>query len=138
MIARPDPKPERKRGNRPRRHIDRDVGLAALLSRAPCWACGRPSANADHIIPRGAPHFGDDHPDNLALLCGSGTAGCHGAKHGSPYVDEAGRRWTTEDVMRAIGEEIARRPPVQRYIFDKLGEGPGREFLRRHYYLEVE
>ena len=45
-----------------------------------CCLCGTPVARDDdsihHRIPRG--RGGSNTPDNLLLLCGSGTTGCHG------------------------------------------------------------
>jgi hypothetical protein len=88
-------------------------------------------------VPRGAPHFGDDVDANLLPVCGSGTMGCHGAFHGSPYVDGRGRRWTQADVARRLGLAIADRRDILSYVLGKLGDQAGREFLRRRYHLEV-
>lgn len=46
-----------------------------------CQVCGlvwryQPGLSIHHIVPRG--QGGDDVPANFALLCGHGTAGCHG------------------------------------------------------------
>jgi hypothetical protein len=49
----------------------------AQLAREPrCRECGRPAAQADHIIPRA--EGGTDHPANLQSLC----AHCHAVKSG--------------------------------------------------------
>lgn len=90
------------------------------------------------MIPRGAPHHGDDVAANLLAMCGSGTTGCHGAFHGSPYTDDRGRRWTTADVQAAVGRTISARPATLSYVLGKLGDQAGREFLRRRYLLEAK
>lgn len=132
----PDPKPERTRGNRARRHVDRDVRRAVLLAHPACVACGEPATNADHLVRRGVPHFGDDDPDNMISLCGSGTTGCHGARHGNPYTDDQGRYWTPYIVRDKIG--LALEPRHVAYVLGKLGDGPGREYLRRHFHFRRE
>lgn len=120
-----------------RRIVDKTAWKGVLLADRACVACGRPATNTDHVVRRGSPHFGDDVPENLLPLCGSGSSGCHGARHGSPYVDGSGRRWTPEDVRRAEGRVLARRPPMIRYVLDKLGDEAGRDYLRRFFYVEV-
>lgn len=91
------------------------------------------------MIPKGYAHgYGDDVLANLIVVCGSGTSGCHGALHGSPYTDRSGRRWTQEDVEQAIGAAIGSgRPDTVRYVIGKLGDTAGREYLRRRYHLEA-
>jgi hypothetical protein len=138
-----DPKPER-------RIVDRDASRLTMLSGESCAACGGPASNCHHVVQRGAPHFGDDVIANLVLICGSGTMGCHGAHHGSPYVVEVAvdrrepggslrERRDAEWVNRRIGETIkARRPDVIAYVLGKLGDEPGRAFLERIYYLTLE
>ena len=37
--------------------------------------------------------------------------------------------------MLRLGQVIAARPAMIRYVLDKLGDAPGREYLRRFYYL---
>lgn len=74
---------------------------------------------------------------NIVCLCGSGTMGCHGAKHGSPYTDDEGHRWTTAEVMTSIGSTLlAHRPDVIEYVLRRLGVEAGKEFLERVYYIE--
>jgi hypothetical protein len=127
----PDPRP-------PRRIIDLSAMRRARIAGDECCSCGRPPSNVHHVIERGAPHHGDDTAANLVLVCGSGTTGCHGALHGSPYVDGAGVRWTSEVVRGRIGRHLAlRRPDTIEYVLGKLGSSPGRVFLRRHYHLDV-
>lgn len=91
-----------------------------------CAACGRPASNAHHIMPRGSPFFGDDVAANLLALCGSGTTGCHGLYH---HADPA--------VRARIGLALADRPDTIAYGLAKLGDGPGRDFLERHYLLTL-
>jgi len=73
-----DPKP----GHR-REIVDPRVGRIHLASHPECAACGGRGSNAAHVIARG--DGGDDVVENFITLCGSGTSGCHGAYHGSPY-----------------------------------------------------
>lgn len=136
MKGEPDPKPKRRaRGQI--REVDQHALAVARLSGDECAACGKPPANVHHVIPRGSPYFGDDVEANALLICGSGTMGCHGAYHGSPYVDEKGRRWTSEDVRRALGRTITTtRPDTVSYVLDKLGDVAGRDYLRRTYFIE--
>jgi len=129
------------------RIVDLEALRRARLSGDECAACGAPPANVHHVIPKGAPYFGDDVPGNLLLICGSGTMRCHGAFHGSPYeatisyiqndqaklVERRDREW----VARRIGLKILKRPDIVDYVSDKLGDGPGREYLRRVYYANV-
>lgn len=119
------------------RIIDRKALVKVKLMYDECASCGRPGSNAHHVVQKGAPHFGDDVIANLLVICGSGTMLCHGAFHGSPYVDDDGLRWTQADVALALGIAIAERDDILPYVYLKLGEDPGREFLRRNYYMEV-
>lgn len=120
-----------------------------------CVACRRPPANVHHIVEKGGPYFGDDVVENLLLLCGSGTMGCHGAFHGNPYVVEVGEktifaggpvptavevrplveRRDAEWVARRIGRHlIAKRSDSIAYILDKLGIAAF-GYLERTYYV---
>lgn len=131
-----DPKPERTRGNAAIRERDpQAVKLAALADRE-CASCGRDGANGHHVLPKGSPWFGDDCVENTVNLCGSGTMGCHGAYHGSPYVDEHGVRWTQAVVAGAIGDTLKlRRTDVIGYVLGKLGNVAGSMYLKRNYGL---
>lgn len=71
MSGPPDPKPARRK-------IDRRATARAVLTGRVCVICGTQAATGHHVVPRGAPHHGDDVPENLVALCGSGTTGCHG------------------------------------------------------------
>ncbi len=70
----PDPKP-------PARIVDRKA-FARFYDQAAlaCQICGDNGTayglSIHHLLPRG--QGGDDMPSNFALLCGHGTAGCHG------------------------------------------------------------
>jgi len=103
-VARSDPKPP------PRIH-DKDL-LAQLhkeLRNRPCEACGkRAGQNLHHI--RNKPR--DDVRSNLAWLCGTGSSGCHGAVHGSPYVDEDGERWDAARVRNALTRTAPKGRPL--------------------------
>jgi hypothetical protein len=137
----PDPKPAA-------RIVDRDALAVARLRGDECVACGRPPGSVHHVIPRG--ERGDDVTENLLLLCGSGTSGCHGAWHGNPYLVEDKRTRIVESrpglyerrdadwVAVRIGHHIAAsRPDTIDYVFAKLGANPGRAYLLRRYKLEV-
>lgn len=114
--------------------MDRKAGAQARLASRSCAACGREASNAHHVIPRGSPYFGDDVVENLVVVCGTGTGYCHGALHGSPYVDKVGRRWTEQDVRYAIGEHLVKhRPDVIAYVLAKLGDVAGADYLVRRY-----
>lgn len=128
----PDPKPA------PRVKDSAALARARLLWDE-CAACGRPPANGHHVIEKGAPWRGDDVEANIVMVCGSGTFRCHGAAHGSPYVSEHdGKRWTQQETRTAIGRFILKhRPDTIAYVLAKLGDEPGREFLRRAYYLTL-
>lgn len=105
------------------RIIDPTVTTRACLTWRECAVCGGPSATGHHVIPRGAPHLGDDVLANIVPLCGSGTTGCHGAV-------EAGDR----NARRALGVWIAeRRPDTLAYVLGKLGEQAGDDYMRRRY-----
>lgn len=116
---------------------DSDALARARLMFDECASCGKPPANAHHFLPKGSPWHGDDVVENIVLLCGSGSFGCHGAVHGSPYQDGS-RRWTTMEVRAAIGEHVlAQRPDVIEYVLTKLGWTAGREYLATAYYLRL-
>lgn len=120
----PDPKPRA-------RTVDPHASAVARLAEDECAACGRPPANAHHVLPKDK--GGDDVPANLVMICGTGTTGCHGAVHGSPYT-HAGKRWVAAEVNAAIGRTLLRRrPDTVEYVLTRLGWSAGREFLRRTY-----
>jgi hypothetical protein len=97
-----------------------------------CVACGREPGSVHHVVRKGAPHHGDDVPENCVLLCGSGSSGCHGAVHGSPY-EVAGVRRERSWVVSRIGAHLVRyRLDVLAYVARKLGPGAD-EFLAREY-----
>jgi len=100
-----------------------------------CVSCGMAAANGHHVIGKG--QGGDDVVANVAPLCGSGSSGCHGAFHGTPYTDAAGHRWTKAEVASAVGDWVVRTPPVLAYVLGKLGDTKGRAFVKRHYHTEV-
>lgn len=101
--------------------------------------CGKPATNSDHVLRKGSPYFGDDVVENLLSACGSGTTRCHGARHGNAYVDDAGKRWTPEEVRRKIGLAILARPPKLAYLRETLGsEERAVDFLVRTFGLQEE
>lgn len=110
-----------------------------------CAACGGQPDSLHHVVPKGGPHFGDDVAANLIALCGHGTAGCHGAFHGNPYIGLARlrprvtERRDAEWVGRRCGEHfLTLRPDVIAYVLGKLGSGAGAAFLLRFYYIAPE
>lgn len=124
------PEPDWKAGARV---VDRSATRRKLLSDPLCRACGERATNTHHLVGRG--QGGDDDVDNLIPLCGSGSGGCHGALHGSPYVDRRGRRWTSVCVREAIG--LGLRPSEYAYAREKLADACA-AMLARLYYVEVD
>lgn len=123
---RPDPK-------RARRVVDAQAMQRARLREDECGSCGRRGANAHHILAKGSPHFGDDVLENLIVLCGSGSMGCHGALHGAPYIDGKGKRWDGAEVRVALGRAFfSRRRDIISYVLGKLGHEPGARHLERY------
>lgn len=122
-----------------------------------CAACGGRAETGDHVIRRG--QGGDDLVENIVTLCGHGTAGCHGAKHGSPYEvrvrsddqpppmipgdaprpmpDTWVERRTAEWVAERVGKTLLKeRRDVLWYVMRKLGYVQGLDFLERTYGLD--
>jgi len=137
----PDPRPVA-------RLVDRHALRVARLTSDACAACGRTAGSVHHVIPRS--EGGDDVAGNLLLLCGSGTTGCHGALHGSPYVIT---RQVVQDYIRVLGEVEERRdadwvaerlglhivnwrPDILTYVYGKLGREAGAAYLVRRYLLD--
>lgn len=114
---------------------DRKATTRATVGRECVAGCGQRAANGHHVIGKG--QGGDDVVENVAPLCGSGSSGCHGAFHGTPYKDAAGHRWTKAEVSAAVGSWIVTSPPVLAYVLGKLGDTKGRAFIRRVYKTEV-
>lgn len=81
-----------------------------------CWMGGDHGVTltAHHIVPRSA--GGDDVIDNLAVLCGHGTAGCHGRVEAR-----------TQDSREALRQTMT--PAQVRYVLGKKGQ----VWLDRHY-----
>lgn len=96
---------------------------------AACVSCGRAANNRHHVVQKGSPHFGEDVPENLAPLCGTGTTGCHGAFHGSPWTDPAGKKWTAKLVGNQIGLWVVADERRLDYVLGRAGA----EYLRRFY-----
>jgi hypothetical protein len=114
--------------------IDPEATTRKVLSDRECRCCGRPASNGHHIVPKGAPWFGDDIEDNIVPVCGTGTTGCHGALHGNGYTDLTGKRWTPEIVTHRIGERL--RPEELAAVAQRFGGVvPAAEYLSRRYGL---
>lgn len=126
----PDPKPARRK-RKQIRHVDPQATTRAVLREPRCVLCPNPSATGHHVIPRGGPYYGDDVPENIVAVCGSGTTGCHGEI-------EARREWA----LRSLGEYLAtRRPDTIAYVREKLARGnapdAGDAWLERHLRVRV-
>ena len=92
-----------------------------------CALCGESfgTLSLHHVLPKGAPYFGDDLEENLVMLCGSGTTGCHG-------LIEA----TDSETCFALGEHLWReRPDTLAYIRVKLGQPAASAWLERHLFI---
>lgn len=126
MSGEPHPKPV-KRKRKAIRVIDAKATTRAVLAQPRCSICPKPSANGHHVLGRGSPNFGDDVPENIVALCGSGTTGCHGEV-------EARREWA----LRSLGEfVVARRHDTVAYIHGKLGVEPGNAWIEKHLRVRV-
>lgn len=121
----PDPKVKARGPKKTARTVDKKASKRAVLKQRACVICGEPATNAHHVLGRGAPNFGDDVPENLVALCGSGTEGCHG-------------RITVNNITarRELGEHLVlSRPDTVAYVHMKLGPGPGSDWLARRLYI---
>lgn len=156
-----DPKPAA-------RIVDPAAVARARLSGDECVACGRPPGSVHHVIPRGeggddvaanlvllcgtgttgchgAHHGNPWYPEWIErerTAAGGWTAETL-RLHGIPWPPPSGwkraLRHDAEWVNRRIGVHIAsRRPDTIRYVIDKLGDYPGRDYLRRIYFVEQE
>lgn len=142
MSGRADPKAQP-------RIIDSTATKRALLMYPECLACWHPASNGHHVLPIGRGQSGDDVVANIIGLCGTGTMGDHGAFHGNPYTAKrrmpdphpfaaTHERRDREWVARRVGARLEKeRPDVIAYVIGKLGDGPGRAYLERVYYLKV-
>lgn len=116
----PDPKPEKRKK-------DPKALKRAHLSTDECAACERSDTplSAHHVL-YGADGRHDE-PGNLLMLCGDGVSGCHGGAHHSNHA-----------VLRKIGEAIAARPGMIRFVEERLGVERGRDYLKRRYGLDLD
>lgn len=130
------------------RIVDRTATKRALLTHPSCAACGAAATNGHHVLPVGRGQSGDDCVADIVGLCGTGSTGCHGAWHGSPYIHQRPglvpermitERRDAEWVARRIGAHLlAERPDTIAYVLEKLGATAGWDFLRRRYFIEQE
>jgi hypothetical protein len=124
VSGQPHPKPE-KRKRKPIRVIDRKATTRAVLAHPGCSICPAPAATGHHVLARGAPHFGDDLPENIVALCGSGTTGCHG------LIESADR-----DARARLGRFLLdHRQDTLDYLSGQIGAGYAQEWLRRHLHV---
>jgi hypothetical protein len=124
------PRRRRKDSGASRRKLDADPWCRAHLR----YGQHVRATNTHHLLGKG--QSGDDDPANLIPLCGSGSTGCHGALHGTPYTDASGRRWEARDVRAAIGLGI--RPGEYVALVRRIREAPAQERLRRFYLVDAE
>jgi hypothetical protein len=124
------PKPRKRVIDRTASRAKRDEDRWCRSHRA--WGDFVIATNCHHVL--GKAQGGDDVVDNLIPICGSGSAGCHGALHGNPFVSEGMRRNST-DVRFAIGRRI--RYPEVMYLVERMGEDAALEHLRDFYFVQV-
>jgi hypothetical protein len=121
MTFSPDPKPAR-------RIVDLDAGYDKIEAEGKCRAGGKPlatvrqgahpmkSLNRAHLIGKG--QRGDDTPNNLIPLGGSGTTGCHGIQTSRNVgMNCHGVVTSYEQVVAAIRKTM--RPEERQYIIAK-------------------
>lgn len=121
----PDPKVKERGPKKTARTVDKKATRRAVQRRRACAICGEPASDGHHVLGRGSPNFGDDFPENIVPLCGSGTTGCHGLI-------------TANDITarRQLGEHIVlERPGVIAYVLDKLGDERGADWLARRLFI---
>lgn len=71
-------------------------------------------------------HPRDDVKGNLVMLCGHGTAGCHGKVEEHNMV-----------ALRKLGHHIlAHRPDTIEYLYERMGVVQGQDFMRRNLLIE--
>ena len=120
MTFKPDPKPAARKRKRIR-IVDARAIANAKVARPRCEMCGAGPVTTHHVVPKGAPHFGDDVLANLVSLCGHGTSGCHG--------DIEHKR---SSATAQLGLHLTRRrPDVIEYVEAKLGGVAGPDWFRR-------
>lgn len=92
------------------------------------------ATNCHHLLGKG--QGGDDVEDNLIPICGSGSTGCHGAIHGTPYTHPTGGRRIAQDVRRDIG--LTLRMTEVECLVERLGEAHALDHLLRLYHVHVD
>lgn len=113
----PDPKPA-KRVKNPK--VMKSLHVRGVI----CVLCGKPGS-LHHVYPRS--QGGDDVPENLLGLCGTGTTGHHGLIENG---DESARS--------LLGLYLAlERTDTIFYITDKLGTEEGMEWLRNRLLMRL-
>lgn len=130
-IVRPDPKPAG-------RIRDRDLLRQLHLEWKECVLCGSIGETREGMPnPEGlrwiglslhhiSKHPRDDIRGNLVMLCGHGTAGCHGLVEAN-----------NEETIRALGRYILRsRGDTITYLYERKGASAAQEFMRRSLLLD--
>lgn len=117
-MTRPDPRPRKRYKATPK---EWEQIRSKLLLRA-CQVCLLRKADSLHHVVRKS-QGGDDWPDNMLAVCGTGTTGCHG-------LLEARDRAALAKARLAILSS----PAIRAYILNRKGEA----WLDRAYppYLE--
>lgn len=112
----PDPRPTKRKKDK---KVMADLHAKGVF----CVLCDEPGS-LHHLLSRGA-RSGDDVAANLIPLCGHGSAGHHGLYHNS---DERTRR----DLGAYV---LMERPDTLDYVYTKMGEEAGAEWLRTHLFI---
>lgn len=97
----------------------------ALLMYRECLGCGESASDPHHVLLKS--QGGDDVVANIAPLCG-GDGSCHVRYH-RDLTDEG------KELRREIGERLRRETVL--YLIEKLGRGPGLDYLRRNYVFSL-
>lgn len=114
-----------------------DVNRYRALPESRCAVCGRPHPNAHHEPPRGkGRNFLLSTPMGqfvlkpaLIALCGSGTTGCHGDRHGGRLKirwewdsDEYAEQWWDGTWLSKYEPHSPRLFDLGRYVFERDGK----------------
>lgn len=122
----------------PVRVVDKDAGWEKVEGEAKCRSCGKAlgtvrqgahpllALNRAHFVPKG--QRGDDVPNNIFPLGGSGTTGCHGIQTSrNPGLNCHGVQTSFEQVMAAVRRTML--PSERQYVIAKKS----RAWLDKHY-----
>jgi hypothetical protein len=112
-VVNPDPKPDG-------RVRDPELLRELHLEWRECALCRKTDNGLSlHHISK---HPRDDVRGNLAMLCGSGTTGCHGLIE---FRDPETLKILGRYILSARGDTIA-------YLYERMGAVAAQEFMKRH------